>query len=353
MAARRGKRPVRTYAGAGVDRRRTAGALAALLANVRYRPPVASGRPIPLRGHYAGLIRIGRETIAITTDTVGTKSILAEQLDRWEEIGIDAVAVNVNDLASVGARPAGLVDVISCRRADPKVFAQIGRGIDRGLRAARCSLLGGETAIVPELVQGLDVGGTAIGFFPRGRAPVTGARIRPGDVLLGIPSSGLHANGFTLARRVLAGSISGGRTRRRGSRRSIGVELLTSSRIYVAASEALADRPGTTGFANVSGGGVRNLTRLHRNVQFVLDRWPKPAGVFQWLAEAGKISPTELYQTFNMGIGFVVVVRPSSAAEALRHLRVAGYGDAQVVGRVTRGRGVVLPRLGPSYASYA
>lgn len=308
---------------------------------------------MPLRGHYAGLIRIGRETIAITTDTVGTKSILAETLGRWEEIGVDAVAVNVNDLASVGARPAGLVDVISCRRAEPKVFAQIGRGIDRGLRAARCALLGGETAIVPELVQGVDVGGTAIGFFPKGRAPITGARIRPGDVLLGIPSSGLHANGLTLARRIVADSKFGVRARRPGSRRSIGLELLTASRIYVAASEALSDLPGTTGLAHISGGGVRNLTRLHRSVQFVLDSWPKPAGLFAWLAKVGKVSPEELYQTFNMGIGFVVVVRPATTAEALRRLRVTGHGDTQVVGHVGPGRGVVLPQLGLAYASYA
>ncbi|MCI4347640.1 MAG: phosphoribosylformylglycinamidine cyclo-ligase [Thermoplasmata archaeon] len=353
MAARSGKRPVRTYASAGVNRRRTSEALAALLAKVRYRPPVVSGRPIRLGGHYAGLIRIGRETIAITTDTVGTKSILAETLGRWEEIGIDAVAVNVNDIASVGARPAGLVDVISCRRAEPKVFAQIGRGIDRGLRESRCALLGGETAIVPELVQGIDVGGTAIGFFPRGRVPITGARIRAGDVLLGIPSTGLHANGLTLARRIVAGSTSGVGTRRRGSRRSIGLELLTASRIYVAASEALSDLQGTTGFAHISGGGVRNLTRLHRSVQFVLDSWPKPAGLFAWLAEIGKISLRELYQTFNMGIGFVVVVRPTSTEEALRRLRIAGYADTQVVGHVGRGQGVALPHLGLSYTNYA
>ena len=249
------------------------------------------GRSIPLGGHYAGLIRVGRETIAITTDTVGTKSLLAEALGRWVEIGVDAVAVNVNDLASVGARPAGLVDVISCRQADPDVFADIGRGIDQGLRAARCSLLGGETAIVPELLQGVDVGGTAIGFFPAGRNPVTGARIRPGDVLLGIPSSGLHANGLTLARRIVAESKHGLRAPRPGATKPIGVELLTASRIYVAASEALADLQGTTGFAHISGGGVRNLTRLHRRVQFVLDGWPPARDYFRWLAEVGGSRP--------------------------------------------------------------
>jgi phosphoribosylformylglycinamidine cyclo-ligase len=308
---------------------------------------------VPLAGHYAGLIRIGHETIAITTDTVGTKSIVAEALGRWEEIGVDAVAVNVNDLASVGARPAGLVDVISCRRADPEVFAGIGRGLDRGLRAARCSLLGGETAIVPELVHGIDVGGTAIGFFPAGRRPVTGRRIRPGDRLIGLASTGLHMNGLTLARRVVDASLGGLGRRRPGSRRPIGLELIAASRIYVAASEALADRSFTTGFAHISGGGVRNLTRLHAGVRFRLDEWPTPPGLCQWLGAAGPIAPVELYQTFNMGIGFVVVVRPSALEEALGRLRDAGYPDARPIGRVTHGRGVALPGIGLEYDGYA
>jgi phosphoribosylformylglycinamidine cyclo-ligase len=308
---------------------------------------------VPLPGHYAGLIQIGRETIAITTDTVGTKSILAETLGRWEEIGVDAVAVNVNDLASVGARPSGFVDVISCRRADPAVFEQIGRGIYRGLREARCSLLGGETAIVPELVQGVDVGGTAVGFFPKGRRPVTGARIQRTDVLLGIPSSGLHANGLTLARRIVGSSKKSLKTRRPDATQPLGEELLTPSRIYVAASEALADHAGVTGFAHISGAGVRNLLRLRRGVQFVLDRWPRPFGVFDWLAHKGRVPMEELYQTFNMGIGFVVAVRRSFEGEALRRLWKAGYPDTLVVGHVAPGEGVTMPHFDLTYSSYS
>lgn len=352
MASRSGSRRVRTYAAAGVDRHRTSTALRSLLSSVQYRAPAASGRPVSLAGHYAGLLRIGRETVAVTTDTVGTKTLLAQQLGRWEEVGVDAVAVNVNDLASVGARAAGLVDVISCRRADPAVFAQIGRGIDRGLREARCSLLGGETAIVPELLQGVDVGGTAVGFFPRGRRPVTGAGIRPGDLLLGVPSSGLHANGFTLARRIVADSGPSLREPRPGGARPLGEELLTASRIYVRASEALADHRGATGFAHISGGGVRNLLRLKDGVQFVLDRWPWPFGLFQWLGETGTLDRSELYQTFNMGIGFVIAIRPTFEAEALRRLWRAGFSDTLIVGRVAPGKGVVLPALDLEYTSY-
>ena len=154
------------------------------------------------------------------------------------------------------------------------MFAQVGRGIDRGLAAARCHLLGGESAVVPELVHGTDLGGTAIGFFPRGRSPVLGAAIRAGDLLIGIPSSGVHANGMTLARRLLRERGVPLRAPRPGGSRPLGEELLAPTRIYVAASEAVAGLPGVTGFAHISGGGVRNLVRLSPKLRFVLEDWP-------------------------------------------------------------------------------
>jgi phosphoribosylformylglycinamidine cyclo-ligase len=187
VAGRRRGGRTRTYAASGVDRAEIAASLRALLGAIRSRAPSTHGRPVELPGHYAGVIRIGAQTLAATTDTVGTKVLLAEQLDRWEEVGEDLVAINVNDLAAVGARPAGIVDTIVCARPDRRRFRAIGRGIDRGLRAARCSLLGGETAVVPELVRGIDLGATALGFFPGRRRPITGARVRPGDRILGIP----------------------------------------------------------------------------------------------------------------------------------------------------------------------
>jgi phosphoribosylformylglycinamidine cyclo-ligase len=342
-----------TYARAGVDRGPVAESLAALLRAVRYRAPPASGRPLDLPGHYAGLVRVGRETLAITTDTVGTKSILAEELGRWEEVGEDIVAVNVNDLAAVGARPIGLVDCLSVPVPDPEVFAQLGRGLDRGLRSARAHLLGGETAVVPELLRGRDLGGTALGFFPRGRRPITGDRIRPGDRILGIPSSGLHANGLTLARRLLRDRGVPLDRPRPGADRPLGEELLRPTRIYVPPVEAIAGLDATTGLAHVSGGGVRNLVRLNDRVRFVLDRWPEPPGLFGYLAELGGIAPAEMFQTFNMGIGFVVVARPTRASELFRRLARAGAPDALEIGTVARGKGVELPGHGLRYEGYA
>jgi phosphoribosylformylglycinamidine cyclo-ligase len=342
-----------TYAASGVDVSARGKALRALLDGVRYRPPPSHGHPLELPGHFAGLVRIGRETLAITTDTVGTKVLLADQLERWEEVGEDLVGVNVNDLAAVGARPAGLVDTILCARPDEPRFRAIGRGLDRGLRAAGCALLGGETAIVPEVVADIDLGATALGFFPRGRRPVTGERIRPGDVVFGIPSSGLHANGYTLARRVIRESSVDLADSRPGTRDSLGVELLRPTRIYSAIADAVADRPDVHGFAHLSGGGVRNLVRLRGDVAFVLERWPEPPALFSWLQAMGPISEREMFETFNMGIGFAIVAAPHRRAELRRRLARAGAPDLLEIGRVARGTGVSLPDRGLTYDGYA
>jgi phosphoribosylformylglycinamidine cyclo-ligase len=341
------------YAASGVDVGGRAAALHELLEEVRFRPPPHHGRPVDLPGHFAGLVRIGRETLALTTDTVGTKVLLAEQLERWEEVGEDAVGVNVNDLAAVGARPAGLVDTILCARPDPERFRSIGRGMNRALAVAGCALLGGETAIVPDLVQGIDLGATALGFFPRGRRPVTGERVRPGDTLLGVPSNGLHANGFTLVRRLLRDATVDLEQARPGANTPVGSELLRPTRIYSAIADALADRPDVHGFAHISGGGVRNLVRLRSTVRFSLDHWPTPPSLFGWVQSLGSLPEREMFETFNMGIGFVIVAAPHRLAEIRRRLARAGAPDALVIGRVTRGHGVSVPDRSLEYEGYA
>jgi phosphoribosylformylglycinamidine cyclo-ligase len=336
-----------------VDRSKVSSGLAALLAEVSYRPPPSSGRLVDAPGHYAGLIRIGRETIAVTTDTVGTKTKLAAELGRWEEVGEDIVGVNVNDLASVGARPAGLVDTILCREPDPEAFRGIGKGLDRGLRQARCALLGGETAVVPDIVSGIDLGATAFGFFPRGRRPVLGRAIRPGDLLLGVPSSGVHANGLTLIRRLLRERSVDLLRPRRSAAMPVGQEILTPTRIYSPIGDALADSPATHGFAHLSGGGVRNLVRLHPKVRFAFDRWPEVPPLFRWIQQLGGLSDEEMFQTFNMGIGFVLVVASARLADTRRRLARAGAPDAVVVGHVERGSGVTVPTYGLSFEGYS
>lgn len=342
-----------TYAASGVDVGLRSRALDALLSSVKYQPPPEHGRALSAPGHYAGLFRIGRETIAITTDTVGTKVVLAGQLGRWEEVGEDLVGVNVNDLSAVGARVSALVDTILCGVPDPSAFRAIGRGMARGLRAARCALVGGETAVVPEIVRDIELGGTAVGFFPAGRSPVTGTRIRPGDRILGLPSNGIHANGFTLVRRLLdEAGVDLGKPRP-GSTLPVGEELLRPTRIYSETIDAVAGRTEVHGLAHISGGGVRNLVRLHPKVTFVLDRWPDAPPVFSWVQSLGRLSTEEMYQTFNMGIGFVLIVARPHLSEILRRLSRAGAPDAVEVGHVERGSGVTLPGLGLRYSGYS
>lgn len=343
----------RTYAASGVDLSGRSRALRALLGSIRSRAPSSHGRPISAPGHYAGLLRVGRETIAITTDTVGTKVLLAEQLGRWEEVGEDLVAINVNDLAAVGARAAGLVDTILCARPDAARFRAIGRGVDRGLVAARCSLLGGETAVVPEIVRDLDLGGTAIGFFPAGRRPVLGNRIRPGDALVGIPSSGPHANGYTLLRRILDEQGVDLDRPRPGGRLPVGVELLCPTRTYTDAADAIADLPAVHGLAHISGGGVRNLPRLHPRRRYVLDAWPEAPPLFSWIQRTGGITDRESFQTFNMGIGFVAVVAREGVPAVLRQLSRHGARDAAEIGSVETGSGVEIPGRDVRFEGYA
>ncbi len=335
-----------------MDRSAVATALSALLKGVRYRAPSTSGRVMDLPGHYAGLVRIGRETLALTTDGVGSKLLLALEMDRWEEVGEDVVAVNVNDLSAVGARPAALLDYVACRAPESAIFAAIGRGLDRGLRKARCSLLGGETAVVPDLVQALDLSGAALGFFPGRRRPVTGRDIHPGDLVVGLPSSGFHANGYTLVRRLLETHGVGLAERITGERAPLGRLLLTPTRIYTAAVEAVVESGMAVGLAHISGGGVRNLVRLNPRVEFCLDSLPPPQGVFQWVSALSELPPSELYQTFNMGIGFVLVVRPRFETSVLDLLARTGEPRARIIGQIRKGQGVRLPHEGVRYTSY-
>jgi len=171
--------------------------------------------------------------------------------------------------------------------------------------------------------------------------------------VLGIPSSGVHANGLTLVRRLLRERSVDLLRPRVGGDRPIGEEILTPTRIYSVVGDVLADSPATHGLAHLSGGGVRNLVRLHPKVGFVLDRWPEAPSLFRWLQQLGGLSDEEMFQTFNMGIGFVLVVGPARLAETRRRLARAGAPDAMEIGHVERGSGVSVPAYGLSFEGYS
>jgi phosphoribosylformylglycinamidine cyclo-ligase len=331
------ERPEDAYAEAGVSQRDADSAVEALVRSLKLIETGKPSRVVPLPGHYASVLRIeGNLGIAIGTDGVGTKMVVAERLDRFETIGIDCVAMNVNDLICVGAEPIAMVDFILCRRADPEVTAQIGVGLRRGAELAGIEIPGGEIAQVGEIVKGWELGGTAIGIVDID-AIIDGGRIEPGDALIGLPSSGLHSNGFTLARKAL------GDLRLEDDRlgRPLGELLLEPTEIYVRpALELLESRADVRGLAHITGDGLRNLLRLAAPVGYEIDDPLPVPPIFGLIAELGEISEDEMYEVFNMGCGFVCVVADRDADEALKVLR-GPYPKAKRIGSVTERQGTV------------
>ena len=325
------------YSEAGVSQRDADAAVEALVRSLKLIDTGRPSRVVALPGHYASVLKIsGRIGIAIGTDGVGTKMIVAERLDRFETIGIDCVAMNVNDLICVGAEPIAMVDFILCRRAEPDICGQIGVGLRRGAELAGIEIPGGEIAQVGDIVSGWELGGTAIGIVNTNEI-IDGGRIEPGDSLIGLPSSGLHANGYTLARRALDElSLDDDRLGR-----PLGEVLLEPTEIYVRAlQELLASRADVRGLAHITGDGLNNLLRLAAPVGYEIDDPLPVPPVFDLIAELGEVPEEEMYEVFNMGCGFVCVVAARDEEEALEALR-GHYPDAKRIGRVTERQGVV------------
>lgn len=317
------------------------------------------GRPALPNGFFANVLDLGNgQGLAISTDGVGTKLLVALALERFDTIGIDLIAMNVNDVLCVGAEPIALVDYIAVSSTDAKLLDQFAIGLVEGARQARISIPGGEIAQVRELLrphpprgESFDVVATAVGVVPMDRI-ILGRDVVPGDVVLGLPSAGVHSNGLTLARRVLVGERAPDAYHERPAvlgGASIGDELLRPTRIYVREVMALLDAGmPVKALAHITGDGLLNLSRIAApDVGFVLDTLPEPQPIFALLAEAGGISTAEMYHAFNMGIGFCVVVGPSDADRALALLRDVEPA-AMVLGRAVADpeRKMVLPGPG-------
>ncbi len=325
------------YARAGVSQRQADAAIAALAAHLGRIDPGRPSRVVPLPGHYASVIRVDeRLGVAFTTDGVGTKMLVAEQLSRFDTIGVDCVAMNVNDLVCVGAEPVAMLDFILCSRADPRVCGEIGAGLRRGAELAGIEIPGGEIAQVGDVVGGWELSGSAIGFVELD-AIVTGERIEPGDAIIGLPSSGLHSNGYTLARRALAGIPLD--DERLG--RPLGEVLLEPTVIYVrAALDLLRSAADVRGLAHITGDGLNNLLRLSAAVGYAIDEPLPVPPVFGLIQELGGVSGAEMHEVFNMGCGFCCVVAAADEDAALAVLRPHHPG-ARRIGRVTDRAGAV------------
>lgn len=317
---------VKTYREAGVDICREQDIIRSLSEALSYRRE-GWGAPLHGIGHYAGLIDLGEYVLALTTDGVGSKVLVARALGKYDTIGIDCIAMNVNDLLCVGAEPLAFVDYLALEHMDERVAAQIGKGLSEGARLANISVVGGETATLPELIRGFDLAGSAVGIVRRD-ALITGERIEVGDVLIGIPSSGLHSNGYTLARRLIEeAGLSYTDPFPPEPSLSIGEVMLTPTRIYTEVLQVL-ERCEVHGLAHITGGGLTKLRRL-TSLGFRIHSPLPPHPIFRFLQELGDIEEHEMYTTFNMGMGFLVVCPPSESTKVLSLLE-----GAKVVGAV-------------------
>jgi phosphoribosylformylglycinamidine cyclo-ligase len=277
-----------------------------------------------------------KEPVLVSSvDGVGTKLKLAFALDRHDTVGQDLVNHCVNDIAVVGARPLFFLDYIGAERLEPRVFEQLIKGFTKACAEAGCALIGGETAQMPGMYQRgeYDLAGTIVGVVDRAKM-IDGSRIRPGDVVIGLASDGLHTNGYSLARKVLFETM-GLRTvdKLPGLKKSVGEELLRVHRNY---QPLLAPLPGKAvkGLAHITGGGlVDNLPRiLPADCDAVIETksWSVPA-LFQAIAQGGKVHRDEMYQVFNMGIGMVIVASAKDAGDLLAKTK------GKVIGRIENG----------------
>ena len=340
------------YARAGVDTGAADRAIGALVSVLRTIDTGRRARTVPLPGHYAAVLEVAPNLgIAVGTDGVGSKLIVAEVTGRYDTVGIDCVAMNVNDLICVGAEPIALVDYLAVERTDPGVFEAIAHGLKAGAEQAGVEIPGGEVAVLPELIRGhpspngFDLTAACFGTVALARI-VTGARCAPGDALIGLPSSGLHSNGYTLARAVLEPLGLDARPAALGGA-SVADALLEPTVIYVRAVLDLL-RSGLTvhGLAHITGGGLANLLRLSDGVGFAIEApLPEPP-VFGLVREHGAVPEAEMWSVFNMGCGFVAIV-PETAVDEAVALLAAHHPGAARIGTVTGDAGrVAVPALG-------
>ena len=315
-----------TYADTGVDIDASEAATAALIGAVG-----------EFEGDYAGLVDIGDRYLALATDGVGTKLLVADALDDYSTIGIDCIAMNVNDLIAAGVTPVAFVDYLAVETPDDRTAEQVGDGLAAGAEQADVALVGGETAVMPDVIRGLDLAGACAGLATADE--LFDGEAREGDGLVGLPSSGVHSNGLTLARKAATKDHEytdpfpyddGNRT--------VGEVLLEPTRIY---REILGPLHAveTHAAAHVTGGGWTNLSRMGE-FRYVIDEPFEIQPVFEFIQDEGAVTDEEMHRTFNMGTGFVAAL-PEIAAETV----LEQVEDARRIGRVESGDAVEIRGL--------
>jgi phosphoribosylformylglycinamidine cyclo-ligase len=338
----------KTYAESGVDIEKEEKAIHEIISHFTMK---RKGIGKSLGGHYAGMIEFYNHILVLCTDGVGSKVILASKMKKWDTIGIDCIAMNVNDAICVGAEPIAFVDYLAIDDPNPKITNEIGKGLAKGAEISNISIIGGETASLPEIIDGFDLAGTCLAYGKKDRI-ITGENIKPNDVIIGLSSSGLHSNGYTLARRIIDESRLSFEDKLPNNMypgKTIGEILLTPTKIYVKEILALCNEFNVHGLAHITGGGLKNLLRLKKQVRFVITKPFPPTDIFNFLQELGGIELNEMYQTFNMGLGFAIIVDEFDSEETLNILKKNSKSNVQIIGHIEKGEGVIVPSLDISY----
>ena len=312
-----GRKEVRReiYKQAGVDTAEADAGLNHIIARVqRTWPQMGIGRVLLPIGYFANVIEMDGVGIALCTDGVGSKTIIADMMRKYDTIGIDCVAMNVNDMICVGAKPVSMVDYIAIERTDAAMLDAIGAGLCEGADLAGISISGGETAQLKDVIKGFDLVGMAVGRVELDKV-IDGREVKEGDIVIGVKSNGVHSNGLSLARNAFFENHRYAIDHKFDELNvTIGEELLRPTPIYVReALEILDNVSGVKALINITSDGLLNLARVAANVGYVIDHLIEPQPIFPLIQRHGEIDETEMFEVFNMGVGFCYVVDPRDA----------------------------------------
>lgn len=294
-------------------------------------------------GHYAGIITLPKNinshhpiSIATHTDGVGTKTMIATQLKKYDTIGIDCIAMNVNDIICVGATPIAFVDYIAANQNNQKIFKQILKGLITGAKQSKTPIVGGETAIMPDLISGktfsFDLAGMVTGYIEPNtqKKQILGNKIKPGDTIIGAYSTGIHSNGYTLARKALKKFDMHDNIKGIGR---LGQALLKPTQIYTQPILQIIKQCNIHGLAHITGGAYTKLPRLKSTVGYQITNLPKAPPIIDLIAQQG-IPPKEMYKTFNMGVGFCVIA-PKDQTDTIQNIFNKHKIKSQPIGNIT------------------
>jgi phosphoribosylformylglycinamidine cyclo-ligase len=335
-----------TYADSGVNIFKEEEAIEKLISKIKFK---RKGIGKPIKGHYAGMVEFDDYALVLCTDGVGSKVMIANAIKKWDTIGIDCIAMNVNDAICVGAEPIAFVDYLAIDDPKPETTKEIGIGLAKGAELSNISIVGGETASLPEIINGFDLAGTCLAYVKKDKI-ILGEKIKPGDVIIGLSSSGIHSNGYTLVRKIIEkNNLSYNDKFPDNYEKSIGEILLEPTRIYVKEIIELNKQIKIHGLSHITGGGLRNLLRLNNKVKFVIDKPLQPQPIFNFLQKYGKVDDKEMYQTFNMGMGFVIIVSKNNAEETIKILKKTSKADIKIIGKIENGKGVSFPTKNLNY----